>query len=304
MPYRIRDAISQGDSAAFEGCLAAGADVNEVFEDGTSPLLAAVECHRRELLLRLIKAGADVNLSAHPYPLVGLPLGSAYGSGNTEIFQTLRAQGADPAFLASPELVAVFCAVLEGDAESLAAFLTHGGDPNACDALGCPLLVRAAWAGQVECVRLLLDAGVKPDTPWPPNEPDDDSGDITPALAACNGPANDHAGGQLACLELLLERGATQEKGVLLDYAILCRWADGVRLLLERGAGLEPLPRHLGILPELGATEVLAVLLENGLQHSQEGMWQVYRGNLSEGGSKEIAEMLLAAGFQPKKGSQ
>lgn len=61
-PQQFADAVWQGDAAAVDAMIAAGADVNTVPPEGYfTPLHLAVEQMNVEIARRLIEAGADVN---------------------------------------------------------------------------------------------------------------------------------------------------------------------------------------------------------------------------------------------------
>lgn len=87
----------------------------------------------------------------------------------------------------------LFELVRQSDGDGLGQALRDGADPNACDALGVPVLVAAAGQGDVAAVTLLLEHGAALDRTSP-------EGNSALMLAA--------ARGQTDMVTFLLARGA------------------------------------------------------------------------------------------------
>ena len=314
----LYDAIASLDLENVRNCLRTG---DQSIEELTSVLEPALRNELTEALPLLIDAGADIHCDLWQPVYQGEQEGSllqfTYQTGYAEGFEVLRARGADPTFVAAPELIPAFCAAFEGDSAFLQQCLAEGVNPNARDAFGCPLLTRAASAAQLESMKVLLEAGAEPDIFWKRPGELDGWPEITPLLMLCQNIRHIHYGLEhrqerlaqqyLASLELLLDSGAalegprfpaeTQERPL---SAMICPhpWAEGARLLLERGATLNPPPGWLTTFFEFGGEDVLAVLLEKGLNQNQEAIRRVFRSIFKWGFGHEHRGMLLDAGFE------
>lgn len=60
-PKELSDAVWSGDLATVDALLVAGVDPNIAEEDRWPPLYLAIETGHKEIILRLIAAGADIN---------------------------------------------------------------------------------------------------------------------------------------------------------------------------------------------------------------------------------------------------
>ena len=88
----IGSAARKGNIKAIKQHLAAGADVNAKYADGSTPLHFAAVVGRREVVELLIAEGAEVNVK-DKYD--GTPLHSATANDHKEIAELLIAEGAD-----------------------------------------------------------------------------------------------------------------------------------------------------------------------------------------------------------------
>lgn len=162
-------AIRQGHVEATLTLLEAGAEINQVSEgDQTSPLLMASVNGQFDLALTLLERGADPNLASE--------------AGTTPLFAVLERQWAPRASYAHPtehlQQNAIHLEVLE-------ALLEAGADPNArlkahlwfmeytfgvlrgsgINLQGATPFWRAAYALDVDAMRLLKEHGADPDIP-------------------------------------------------------------------------------------------------------------------------------------------
>ena len=162
-------AIRQGHAEAALALLEAGADINQVSDgDGTSPLLMASVNGQFDLALTLLARGADPNLASE--------------AGTTPLFAVLERQWAPRASYAHPtEHLRQNATHLE----ALEALLEAGADPNArlkahlwfmeytfgvlrgsgINLQGATPFWRAAYALDVDAMRLLKDHGADPNIP-------------------------------------------------------------------------------------------------------------------------------------------
>ena len=209
-------AVRQGHLEATLALLEAGADINQVSAgDETSPLLMASVNGQFDLALTLLEQGADPNLASE--------------AGTTPLFAVLERQWAPRASYAHPtehlRQNATHLEVLE-------ALLEAGADPNArlkahlwfmeytfgvlrgsgINLLGATPFWRAAYALDVDAMRLLMEHGADPNIPTmkppqrrrrrPPPPPEPKPAEEAVAEAAEDGPTPANAeGGESAADE-------------------------------------------------------------------------------------------------------
>ena len=144
-------------------CLAAGADVHALDEDGDTPLHNAAFWGSPEMAQVLIDAGAKVdarNLRQET------PLCEAAKRGNLKLMDVLLAANADIfARCQDNRTLLHFAAMNFGtldNSEVIAKLLRSGIPVNACDISDMTPLHYAASTGSIEMVEALLDAGADP----------------------------------------------------------------------------------------------------------------------------------------------
>ncbi|MBL8982825.1 MAG: ankyrin repeat domain-containing protein [Gemmatimonadetes bacterium] len=156
-------AVREGHAAVVQALLAGGADINQVSAgDKTSPLLMATINGHYDLALDLIKAGANPNL----YSDAGA--GPLYAVMNKEWAPSTRTP--QPAFQLrqSNTYLDVVAALLKAGADPNARlkrslwYTTYNRDNLRVDFAGATPLFRAAYATDVEAMKLLVAAGAKP----------------------------------------------------------------------------------------------------------------------------------------------
>lgn len=146
--------IRGGETARIREAFDAGADPEARERFGATPMLAAVENRRLDVIRLLVEAGADPDT-----PRLGMdeftPLHSAAQRDNLETVLLLLELGADAA--KRTWLTPIDWAVSQPVVQALAV---AGGDPNArCPETGKAPLHRRACTGMVEPMRALLEAG-------------------------------------------------------------------------------------------------------------------------------------------------
>jgi uncharacterized protein len=164
-------ASRQGYLEAAKALIAGGADVNEVGAgDGTSPLLMAVINGQFDMAMFLIERGADPNIAAK-------------GNGATPLWAAVNAQWQPRTRFPQPQEMELQKATYLDVAEAL---LKAGADPNArlrshpwymvysgcgnrncglADTSGSTAFWRAAYATDVDAMRLLVKYGADPNIP-------------------------------------------------------------------------------------------------------------------------------------------
>ncbi|NWR83020.1 ASB3 protein, partial [Furnarius figulus] len=216
--------------------LEAGADLNDVTTDATTPLFLAVENRHAEVVKFLLQHGASVE---GPHCWSGWnSLHQASFQGSTEIMEILLEKGASKNCRDDFGITPLFVAAQYGQLESLRLLVSHGADLN-CQAKdsATPLLI-AAQEGHLECVKLLLAAGADPNLycnedqwqlpihaaaemghakilelliPVTDRICDRGKGKLSPVYSAIYG-------GDGGCLELLLKQGFSPDAQECLDF--------------------------------------------------------------------------------------
>jgi uncharacterized protein len=159
-------AARQGSLDAVKVLLEAGADVNQVSGgDKTSPLVLAIANGHFDIALHLLNKGANPNASSE--------------NGVTPIYAVLNVQWAPKALYPQPR------SYLQQKAtylDTMKALLDKGADPNArlkykvwysgynfdlsgVDEIGATPFWRAAYASDIEAMRMLVKAGADPHIP-------------------------------------------------------------------------------------------------------------------------------------------
>jgi len=162
-------ACTNGDAAAVNALLAAGADPNTPLPGGETPLMTAARTGRLAPVAALLAAGADANVK-----LTGgqTALMWAAAEGHTAVVEALLSARADVGATLPTGLNALLFAVRAGHVETVRALLKTGLDINAVTAptktgnklpkRGNSALTLAVENGHFEVASLLLDLGAEP----------------------------------------------------------------------------------------------------------------------------------------------
>lgn len=167
----LRAAMAAGRWDAAIALLRQGADPLTLDAEDVPLVLAASESGEPALLAAFLDAGAPVDTTD---PMIGwTPLMTATSEGDLALVQLLLARGADPNHRETSDLEGghTVLTVAVGEDPSLPvieALLRAGADPSLPRADGWTPLMHAAYEGNPQLLRLLLDAGadagaVKPD---------------------------------------------------------------------------------------------------------------------------------------------
>ena len=233
-----------------------GADVNALDDDGMTALMYAIADVRKVKLL--LAKGANVSQQSKLGRNAFL-LASAY-AGNSAVIEALLNAGGDVRYSDKRGWTAVVLAARTGDRDLVQQLLDAGGEVNGGNAEqlspGTPLM-QAAWASDVETVKLLLSRGAASNQR---------SLDTALIFAATHGSSS--------LIKLLLAAGADPKASVITNYVpespILaaaysdCLVAENVSTLLEYGADPTAKDKRgetsLTMANQRGPTEILHLL--------------------------------------------
>lgn len=135
-----------------------GANPSAQHKEGVTPLhIAALEDEEGAWCALLLRHGANPNQMDR---VGSLPLDAAISEGQQEAVRALLEGGAFPNGLPGCVWPPVYTAAMFGQPQTLARLLEAGATPFGTNKDGICFLGAAASAGEVECARLLLAAGV------------------------------------------------------------------------------------------------------------------------------------------------
>lgn len=151
------EAAKDADTVAVRQLLAASADVNGRYGDGTTALHWASHRDSTQLVLLLLEAGAAVNaLDDHGTT----PLALACLNGSLSVVRTLLEHGADPNLARTSGETPLMTAARVGNVDVVRHLLEAGADPNATETtLGQTALMLATAENHTPVVRVLLEVG-------------------------------------------------------------------------------------------------------------------------------------------------
>ena len=152
----LSESMDTDDIPEIRKLIDAGADVNVINKDGSTPLLIALLNRQTEIVKLLLKAGADVNKASH-YGLT--PLHSASASGQIEVVKLLLAAKADVNKAPHNGPTPLHLASVSGKIEVVKLLLAAKADVNKTAHNGITPLYVASENGQTEVVKLLLESG-------------------------------------------------------------------------------------------------------------------------------------------------
>ena len=298
-------AIESDNAAMVRLLVEAGADVNaaEGF-GGNTPLHEAVEGGKAEIVQILVDAGADIEAEGF---MGQTPLSLAAEEGASEIMQILLGQGADNG---TPEgedkqtpaigSEALFTAIKKGDVETVRLLVEAGADVNAAEGFGGNTpLHEAVEEGNAEIVQILVDAGAD-------IEAEGFMGQTPLGLAAEEGATE--------IMQILLGQGADngtpegedKQSPAIGSEALFTAIESGnvtlVNLLVEAGADVNAAEGFGGNTPlheavEEGNAEIVQILVDAGADIEAEGfMGRTPLSLAAEEGATEIMQILLGQG--------
>jgi ankyrin repeat protein len=268
----LLQAIRAGDAGKAEALMQDAAALEARDEHGNTPLMTAAWLADATMLERLLKAGADVNAGNKAGATALL-----YASTLEDKARLLIASGADVKAQSKLGNTALILAARKpGNSRTVKLLLGRGANVHAKNVFGTTALMCAAAAGDMDSVRLLLDAGA--DINARPNMDVDGfifGGGRTPLMWAAFLGAEPLA-------KLLLERGAKIDAFTQVGSALgQAAWGghDGMaRLLLDAGAPVDQrdlianyTPLHWAASSELSSPALVELLLSHHADVNAEG---------------------------------
>ena len=142
--------------------IGAGANVNALDRQRSSPLIHALANRYPALAKALLAHGADPGIN-NSQGVSALALAVDQWHPDHDLIRALLVRGADPNARDRMETPVVVVAARRADANSVRLLVNHGADVDAIDQNGLTSLMVAAKQGGADIVRLLLDAGARID---------------------------------------------------------------------------------------------------------------------------------------------
>lgn len=283
----LHEAARNGDIAQVQSHFLRGANIDEIDEDGFTPLHLAASGGHKGVAEMLIASGANVNANSRQDR--STPLHNAVGKGHKDVVQLLIDKGANVNAKDNKQRTPLRLAA-EGNHRDMADLLiAKGADINAKQDYGRTLLHNAAYAGHKDVTELLIEKGTDINAK-------DSFGQIPLHLAARYGHAN--------VAELLIAKGADinvkDRLGLTpLHSAALGGHSNVAQHIIAKGADVNA--KQIGDITPLhlaargGHKAMVELLLDKGAgvnaKHS-DGWTPLHEAAV--GGHKDVTELLIA----------
>jgi len=277
-------AAETGELTEALAMLEQGVDVDAPDRYGHAPLLKAAWYDRPELVVALLRKGANPNVRSR---MGSMPVMVAK---NPAIVEALLVAGADVNAVTTDKdsngiesaRTPLMRAAQAGNLAKVQVLLSHGADTEMNDSEGRNALIGAASRGHYDVAKALVDAGAKIGLveaallgdvlllkTFLESNADIRSDVIDNALWWTAG------NGQIKSIRTLLDAGADVDarngrEGTALMHAALMRQPDAIQLLIDRGADVNARNRfgitalHWSVIYTKSSTDVLRVLLAAG----------------------------------------
>jgi ankyrin repeat protein len=156
----IMSAVIYEDLVAVDILLKHHATLNTSTSDGTTPLIHAIARENEILLKALISRKADLDFVSSKGATA---LMASCEAGNLKFARILLDAGADPNVKGYLGMTALFYAAKDNHTEIVKELIKHKAKVNVVDEqFGAPPLVMAMSSGQIESVKVLVEAGADP----------------------------------------------------------------------------------------------------------------------------------------------
>ena len=363
-------AACRGDEHMVRFCIENGADVNVQGEFGMTALMIAVVNSDLPLIRMLLESGADPNVAGRggctaisfccgksfegiflleEKVNISIPWPDYCPSGfvenrcskcetHVELARILMDAGARIdvevclAPIGEPNVSLLGLAVSKNHYDVAKLLVDCGADVNAMDGIGYPPLTCAVRTGDIRLVKLLIDAGARPNVRNMHNETPLMNAsyrrfdDITALLASMSKNPNDDPealisaakSGDLSLMNALIENGANLEardsaENTALIWAAANAQAEAVSLLLSHGADASAIDRNgtsalVEILtnlnvPEYTRTSIVVDLCDHGADvHAEDRLGRYPLLCAIKSGNASSAEYLCSKGADLRHG--
>lgn len=160
MSISMLDAVNAGDVEQLRKQLAAGADCNERYAEGTTPLMLAAHAGRLDLVRSLIDAGADVNATDERgwTALTKAVYNADLDRGFADVVQTLIDAGANIEVQVGFGVRPLMLAAGYGETAVAEVLLNAGADVLARNEGGYTALMMVKQKHYVDVINLLHEA--------------------------------------------------------------------------------------------------------------------------------------------------
>ncbi|MCJ1390401.1 hypothetical protein MMC18_003260 [Xylographa bjoerkii] len=152
----IHVAVVHSHIGVAELLLAAGADINDILDDGLTPMHKAARMNEAGMISFLLAKGALVDCCDKSG---WQPIHDAAFDGHVEVVNVLLQAGGSAVVCDQWGLQPIHCAAFSGSVKVVNILLQAGGSAVACDYMGRQPIHNAAISGSVKVVNILLQAG-------------------------------------------------------------------------------------------------------------------------------------------------
>jgi len=305
-----------GDMEKLKKYLQDGIDINSQEDFGSTPLHAAANSGKKDIVEFLINKGADVDAKAKD--VFGLtPLYCAAMHNYEDIADLLLAKGADVNAKDNHGYTLLYYAIWDSNKDAIRLLISKGANVNVKDDYGYTPLVYAIWENDKDMVEILISKGADVNAEdkegytayyWAAFERNKDIVDLLTAKGAAPESTIHLAAraGDLAKVKSFIEAGTdvnARDKGgeTPLFWAVLSDNNDVAKFLIDKGADVNAKAKDgrtpLYIVALFGHKNVAELLISKGADANA----KTERGNTPllsacERGAKDVVELLIANG--------
>lgn len=282
--YLLQKGVALGDADLVRVVLKSGANVNQKFDDGMSPIWVAAFNNNREMVQLLAAAGANINSKDNDGRTI---LMWAIENNRKELAQVILASGANVNLLDNKKRTALSIAIEKNNLALVDLLLRYKAQVNIKDENGNAPLTIATATGNFPMVQILVAGGATVNT--------EDKMGNTPLVIAIYKNYNDIA-------RFLIEHGAdvnkaNRDKRTPVHIAVMRGARDLLDLLLEKGAEIDK-PDVTGATPLIYAKrdnrfDLVSLLLQRGAKiSSREEMEELFTYACQNGYDVIVEELI------------
>jgi len=282
--YLLQKGVAIGDADLVRVVLKSGANVNQKFDDGMTPIWIAAFNNNREMVQILAAAGANINSKDNEGRTV---LMWAIENNRKELAQVILANGANVNLLDNRKRTALSIAIEKNNLPMVDLLLRYKAQVNIKDENGNTPLIVATATGNFPMVQILVNGGATVNT--------EDKMGNTPLIIAIHKNYND-------IVRFLIERGAdvnkdNRDKRTPVHIAVMRGARDLLDMLLEKGAEIDK-PDVSGATPLIYAKrdnrfDIVSLLLQRGAKiSSREEMEELFTYACQNGYDVIVEELI------------